>query len=64
MTCIKKWALKEPLVDSVESRAINSQSCAILDVNLKTAKVEDLDFSSHFELNITRDDSVHAILGW
>ena len=24
MTCIKKWALKEPLVDSVESRAINS----------------------------------------
>jgi type I protein arginine methyltransferase len=64
MNCIKKWALKEPLIDSVESKAINSLSCPILDINLKTVKVEELNFASHFQLKITRDDSVHAIIGW
>jgi protein arginine N-methyltransferase 1 len=64
MNCIKKWALKEPLVDCVDSKAVNSHACAILDIDIKTVKVEDLNFSHKFELKIHRDDYVHALIGW
>ena len=64
MSCIKKWALKEPLVDNVDSQAINTTSAPILDIDLKTVKVEDLDFSVKYELNVQRDDYVHALIGW
>ena len=64
MGCIKKWALREPLVDSVDSRAVNSHASPILDIDLKTVKVEDLNFTSKFELKVHRDDYVHAVLGW
>jgi len=31
---------------------------------LKTVKIEDLDFTAPFELEATRQDYVHAFLGW
>lgn len=30
MSCIKKWALAEPLVDYVDRKSINSEACCIL----------------------------------
>lgn len=35
MSSIKKWVIKEPLVDVVEKEAINSHSSTILDIDLK-----------------------------
>ena len=64
MTCIKKWALKEPLIDCVDSKAINSQACSVLDIDIKTVKVEDLNFSHKYSIKVQRDDHVHAIVGW
>ena len=29
MSCIKKWALAEPLVDYVDRKSINSEACPI-----------------------------------
>jgi protein arginine N-methyltransferase 1 len=64
MSCIKKWALKEPLVDHTEGKCVNSNAPAILDIDIKTVKVEDLNFSVAYELKIMRDDYVHALVGW
>jgi protein arginine N-methyltransferase 1 len=64
MSCIKSWALREPLVDHVDSKTINSNACPILDVDLKTVKVGELDFSHQYKLKIHRDDYIHGFVGW
>ena len=64
MSSIKKWALFEPLVDIVDPELINTESCPIFDVDLKTIKKEELDFSSEYELHVKRDDKMHAIVAW
>lgn len=56
--------LKEPIVDVVEKEVINSTSYKVLDINLLTVKLEDLNFESKFEFIISRDDYVHGIIGW
>ncbi|CAB63498.2 type I protein arginine N-methyltransferase Rmt1 [Schizosaccharomyces pombe] len=61
---IKKDVWKEPLVDTVDRIAVNTNSCVILDLDLKTVKKEDLAFSSPFEITATRNDFVHAFLAW
>lgn len=64
MSSIKKWALFEPLVDVVDRELINTDSCPILDLNLKTLKLEDLNFASEYRLNVKRDDKIHALISW
>ncbi|KAG7532205.1 hypothetical protein FFLO_03754 [Filobasidium floriforme] len=56
--------LKEPLVDCVELKSVVTKPCLIKDIDLKTVKIEDLDFTAPFELEATRQDYVHAFLGW
>ena len=64
MSCIKNWVLKEPIVDIVEKEAINSTSFKVLDINLLTVKLNELNFESKFELKITRNDYIHGVIGW
>jgi len=64
MSSIKKWALFEPLVDVVDPELINTDACAVFDVDLKTVKKEELDFSAEYQLRIKRDDKIHAIISW
>jgi protein arginine N-methyltransferase 1 len=63
-SCIKDIALKEPLVDCVELRAVATQPCAIRHIDIKTVTKEELSFKVPFELKATRNDYVHAFLGW
>lgn len=64
MSCIKKWAMMEPLVDVIDKKTINSNSCPILDVDLEKVKIKDLDFASGFKLSINKNDYVHALVTW
>eukprot|EP00743_Colponemidia_sp_Colp-15_P001208 GILK01001328.1.p1 GENE.GILK01001328.1~~GILK01001328.1.p1 ORF type:complete len:398 (+),score=81.47 GILK01001328.1:175-1194(+) len=64
MSCIKKLAMMEPLVDTVNEEAIVSQPYPILTVDIATVRKEDLDFKSQFSLPITRNDYVHAVVAW
>ena len=64
MSCIKEWAMKEPLVDNVDHEYINSNEVPIFNVDLKTVKLEDLDFNSEYCIKICRDDYVHALVAW
>mmetsp|Transcript_73287 Transcript_73287/g.85140 ORF Transcript_73287/g.85140 Transcript_73287/m.85140 type:complete len:378 (+) Transcript_73287:50-1183(+) len=61
---IKKWALLEPLVDFIEKEQINTDACAILDIDIKTVKVKDLDFASEYRLTAKRNDKIHAYVAW
>ena len=55
-SCIKDIALKEPLVDCVELRAVATQPCAIRHIDIKTVTKEELSFKVPFELKATRND--------
>jgi protein arginine N-methyltransferase 1 len=64
MSCIKKWALFEPIVDGTNYESINSDFCPIFDIDIKTVTKEELDFASEYKLNITRKDCIHGILAY
>lgn len=64
MKSIKKWALVEPLVDYVDRKNINSEATPILNIDLKTVKASDLDFSNNYKVKIIRNDYVHALVAW
>ncbi|KAI6040234.1 S-adenosyl-L-methionine-dependent methyltransferase [Pisolithus marmoratus] len=63
-SCIKGIALREPLVDTVELKAVVTDPCMIKHINLLTAKKEDLSFAAPFTLTATRNDYIHAFLAW
>ena len=55
-SCIKDIALREPLVDTVDLKAVVTNPCMIKHIDLRTAKKEDLTFSTTFDLEATRND--------
>lgn len=57
-------ALSEPLVDTVELRAVVTDPYPIFELDLYTVKVEDLAFSKDFTLKARRDDIAHAVIAW
>jgi len=61
---MQKVALAEPLVDTVELKAVVTKPCLTYSINLYTVKVEDLSFSAPFTLEIERNDYIHAFISW
>lgn len=61
---LKKTALTEPLVDTVEIKAVVTDPTAVLTLDLYTCTVADLAFTSPFVLDARRDDFVHALIAW
>ena len=55
-SCIKDIALREPLVDCVELKAVTTQPCAIKHIDIRTATKDELTFKAPFELRATRND--------
>jgi protein arginine N-methyltransferase 1 len=64
MSSIKAWALLEPLVDVVDKDLLNTDYCPILDIDLKTVTVPQLDFSSEYNVQFRRNDKVHGLAVW
>jgi protein arginine N-methyltransferase 1 len=63
-TPFQEIALAEPLVDTVELRAVISDPCPVFEFDLYTVQISDLAFSKSFQLKARRDDIVHAIISW
>jgi len=61
---VKKYIMEEPVVDVVEKDRVVTDVCTVLELNLSTCKVSDLDFCSPFKLRLKRQDYVHALVGW
>ncbi len=64
MSCVKKQVLHEPLVDTFDSRLVNSNACCILDIDLKTVTIEQLQFANQYSLKVSKKDTVHALASW
>lgn len=64
MSYIKEMAIKEPLVDCVESNMVISRECPILEIDITTVKKTDLNFSAPFELKATKNDYCHALVAY
>lgn len=63
-TPLKKTALTEPLVDTVEMKACVTDPTAVITIDLYTVTVADLAFRVPFQLLCRRNDFVHALIAW
>ena len=62
MSCIRKVAIKEPLVDSVDNRQVMTTHYLLKEFDLQTVRVEDLSFTANFSLDAVRNDYIHALV--
>ncbi|XP_055941436.1 protein arginine N-methyltransferase 1-like isoform X2 [Argiope bruennichi] len=62
MSCIRKVAISEPLVDVVDPKQVVTSVCLLKEVDLYTVKPSDLKFSSPFHLQVKRDDYIQAFV--
>jgi len=60
MTCIKKVAIVEPLVDIVQPEQIVTNEAPFFEIDIMTVTKEQLDFEVPFSIIASRDDYVHA----
>jgi protein arginine N-methyltransferase 1 len=63
-TPLKETALSEPLVDTVEMKAVVTDPTAVLSLDLYKVQPADLAFSCPFDLTARRDDFIHALVAW
>ncbi|EKX38603.1 hypothetical protein GUITHDRAFT_160058 [Guillardia theta CCMP2712] len=62
MSCIKKIALQEPLVDTVNPEQICTKSCDLKFIDIMTCKKEDLSFETTWKLTASRNDYLTALV--
>jgi protein arginine N-methyltransferase 1 len=62
MSCIKKIALTEPLVDTVEAQQIATRVCSFKSIDISTCTKDDLAFSVPYRFQATRNDFIHAFV--
>jgi protein arginine N-methyltransferase 1 len=62
MSCIKKIALTEPLVDTVEAQQIATRVCSFKSIDMSTCTKDDLAFSVPYRFAATRNDFIHALV--
>ncbi|KAJ4394407.1 Nuclear SAM-dependent mono-and asymmetric methyltransferase [Gnomoniopsis smithogilvyi] len=61
---LKATALTEPLVDTVEMKAVVTDPAGVLTLDLYKCTVADLAYSVPFDLTARRDDFIHALVAW
>ena len=64
MSCMATTVLREPLIDVLDSRAINSSSCKIVDFDFDHMKKSDVEFSTTYSITFQRNDKVHGLVAW
>eukprot|EP01069_Polyplicarium_translucidae_P003547 Polyplicarium_translucidae@DN2343_c0_g1_i1.p1 len=61
---VKKCVMEDPIVDVVDSKAVATEPACILELDLNTCQVDELQFATDFELVVKRKDFVHAFVAW
>ena len=56
--------MTEPLVDTVDIKAVVTDPTAVITLDLYTVTAADLAFSKSFSLKVRRNDFVHALIAW
>lgn len=61
---MKESALTEPLVDTVEIKALVTDPCPVLTLDLNSVTPAELAFRAPFSLRAQRNDFIHALIAW
>ena len=61
---MKESALSEPLVDTVELKALVTDPSPVFTIDLNTVTPQQLAFSEPFQLRSQRNDFIHALIAW
>jgi len=64
MSPIRQVAIREPVVDVIEAKAVVTNAVPILHLDILTCKKEDLEFTSKFKLQAHRDDYIHGLVSY
>ncbi|KAJ7296007.1 hypothetical protein O6H91_01G051100 [Diphasiastrum complanatum] len=64
MSCIRKQAMLEPLVDTVDQNQIVTHSQLLKTMDIGKMKIGDASFSAPFKLVATRNDFIHALVAY
>ncbi|XP_022869574.1 probable protein arginine N-methyltransferase 1 isoform X2 [Olea europaea var. sylvestris] len=64
MSCIRKQALSEPLVDIVEQKQIVTNCQLLKTMDISKMAPEDASFTAPFKLVAERDDYIHALVAY
>jgi cyclopropane fatty-acyl-phospholipid synthase-like methyltransferase len=62
MSSIRKVALTEPIVDTVDRNQVVTNNCLIREIDIQTIKKEEIPFQTPFRLQIRRNDYIHALV--
>ncbi|KAG0635446.1 S-adenosyl-L-methionine-dependent methyltransferase [Tuber brumale] len=63
-TPLQRTALAEPLVDTVEMKAVVTDPGQVFSIDLYTVTAPELAFNVPFELHFNRNDFAHAFIAW
>ena len=61
---MKDSALSEPLVDTVEMKALVTDPCPVFTIDLNTITSAELSFTVPYSLKVQRNDFIHALIAW
>ncbi|KAL3698793.1 hypothetical protein R1sor_012869 [Riccia sorocarpa] len=64
MSCIRKQAMREPLVDTVDSNQLVTHSYLLKTMDISKMGSGDASFSAPFKLVATKNDFVHALVAY
>lgn len=64
MTCIKKLAIMEPLVDTVDQKQIVTNCHLLKTMDISKMTSGDASFTAPFKLVASRDDYIHALVAY
>lgn len=64
MSCIKRVAISEPSLEILDKNTIVSTVSRIYDVDISTAKKEDLEFSNVYDIKVLKDGVINGIVAW
>ncbi|KAF2241617.1 arginine n-methyltransferas-like protein [Trematosphaeria pertusa] len=63
-TPLKETAMTEPLVDTVDLKAVCTDPASVITFDLYTVQPSDLAFHLPYTLKVRRSDFIHAIIAW
>ena len=64
MSNMKVDVQREAFVDQMNQEVINSQTQLIANIDLQTVKVDELDFASGFDVQITKYNTFNGAIVW
>ncbi len=61
---IRSWAVTEPVTDTVTPRNVISRPVSVMEIDIMTATIPDLDFTAQFTLPTVREAWAQGFVGW